>query len=200
MTRGIVWAAGFLVFIMAFYLDREAGLFLGCALNVVLSWALVPRKMWIWIPAVVISWIWVVLARDLYAGYNVFRASFGGVTLFPALAWPNLLVLLYFWVYPLVPARSWWRKWLRLSLLYAGLLILLEYAGYHFAGVHLDAGRGYPGWPLLDIFHCPWWMQAAYFLNGIVFSGVAAWVTERRPTLTLAGRKAHDGGARPIPR
>jgi len=188
MTRWIVWGAGFVVFSVVFSLDREAGLFFGCFLNIVLGWILVPRKMWVWLPALAISWSWVFLARDLYAGYNVFHVTVGGVTLFPAIAWPNLLVLLYFWLYPAIPARAWWRKWLGLSLVYCALLILVEYVGYHFAGVHLDAGRQYRGWPVLDIFHCPWWMQAAYFLNGIVFSGVTAWLTGRRSALTVADR------------
>ena len=98
-------------------------------------------------------------------------------------------MLVYFWFYPVMRARTWWGKWLRLSALYSVLLIVTEYAGYHLAGVHLAAGSGYPGWPLLDIFHCPWWMQASYFLNGILFCGVTAWVTERRFLTEAKGRR-----------
>ncbi len=179
MSRKIIWAGGAAIFIAVFAIDRETGLFVGCALNLLFGLALAPEKTWAWAPAVAISWLWVGMAGDLYAGYNTFRVTILGVSLFPILAWPNMLMLLYFWAYPALAGRTWWGAWLRLSLLYSTLLILFEYAGYHFAGIHLDAGRSYRGWPVLDIFHCPWWMQVAYFLNGILFCGIICWGTAR---------------------
>jgi len=75
-----------------------------------------------------------------------------------------------------VIVSPWPLRWLVLSVIYSFGLILFEIIGYNVLGIHLDAGKAYPGWPVLKIFHCPWWMQLAYFMNGIAFMGISSWM------------------------
>lgn len=145
-----------------------------CALAVGLIFR--PYRLRGWIPAFIITLIWIGASGNVYAGYNTFHVYIFGIALYPILAWPVGLMLGYYYVLPRITLDPWPLRWLVLSLLYSVGLILFEFIGYNALGIHLDAGKAYPGWPYLKIFHCPVWMQVAYFLNGIVFMGVSSWM------------------------
>jgi len=144
-----------------------------------------PHRLRGWIPAFIITLIWIAASGNMYAGYNTFHLYVFGIALFPILAWPVGLMLGYYYALPRIMLYPWQLRWIVLSVIYSVGLILFEIIGYHVLGIHLDAGKAYPGWPYLRIFHCPVWMQVAYFLNGIVFMGISSWmdrndvVTER---------------------
>jgi len=129
-----------------------------------------------WLPAVLISGIWILASGDMYSGYNTFKLTVLGVSLFPILAWPLFLVLGYAYVIPFIRIEPWYRRWLAISLIWCLSLIFFEWVGYHVLGIHLDHGRTYKGWPILDIFHSPVWMQLTYFGNGILYYGVGCWL------------------------
>ncbi len=173
MRNKLIWLAGTISFFIVFYFDKEVGMLYGCSLIVILGVILSRKKMWALLPAVLVSWIWVYIGRDVYSGYaDVFQYTVKGVSLFPIFAWPTILFLGYLAVYPYIKAGNWWSKWIKMSIIYCFGIILFEFFGYNFAGVQLDSGTAYAGWPILNIFHCPWWMQMAYFLNGIAFFGL----------------------------
>jgi len=140
-----------------------------------------PHRLRGWLPALLITLIWVSFSGKMYAGYNTFHLKVFGIVLFPLLAWPIGLMIGYYYILPRIMVKPWPLRALVLSAVYCVGLIVFEIIGYHVLGIHLDAGRAYPGWPYLEIFHCPTWMQAAYFLNGIVFMGVAAWMDRNDP-------------------
>ncbi|MBN2875120.1 MAG: hypothetical protein JXM71_08490 [Spirochaetales bacterium] len=162
-----------------------------------------PGRLKGWIPALIVSAVWILLSGDVYRGYNVFKIKIFGVSAFPMIAWPTALAFSYAYLVPLFRQRPWLKQWLVLSASYSGGLILAEWVGYNVFGIHLDSGRAYHGWPLLNIFHCPWWMQVAYFTNGISFMGMAAWMDRKpapiRPAAWLRSRMAHSEASEPVP-
>ncbi len=135
-----------------------------------------PNRLRGWIPAFAVTLIWIVASGNMYGGYNTFRLYVFGIALFPILAWPIGLMIGYYYALPRVIVSPWPLRWLVLSVIYSFGLILFEIIGYNVLGIHLDAGKAYPGWPVLKIFHCPWWMQLAYFMNGIAFMGISSWM------------------------
>jgi len=182
MKKALMWGPAALIFAVIFYFNRESGVLIGTSLIFILSFITERDKIWAWIPALTISWLWVYAAKDIYSSYNVFKYSVYGVSIFPIAAWPTLLMVMYFLFLTRINGRNRWRKWLKFSITYSICIILFEYLGYNFAGVHLASGTVYAGWPILNIFHCPWWVQAAYFLNGIIFCGVIAFFSDRKLT------------------
>ncbi|MCK5671788.1 MAG: hypothetical protein KAH95_00335 [Spirochaetales bacterium] len=172
MIKRAVWLTGVISFFILFFINKEIGMLYGCSLIVLFSSVMERNRIWAFLPAMLVSWIWIFIGRGLYTGYSdVFSYSFRGVSLFPILAWPIFLFLAYLGLYSRINANSWWTKWIKISVIYSVALIFVEYFGYNLAGIHLDYGTQYPGWPILNIFHGPWWMQVAYFLNGIIFFG-----------------------------
>lgn len=154
-----------------------------------------PRRLVGWIPASIVTAIWIIASGDVYKGYNVFRLTVFGIAAFPVIAWATTFAFAYAFLIPLFRQKLWYQRWLRLSVAYCLGLIVVEWAGYHLLGVHLDAGLKYGGWPILNIFHCPWWMQVAYFANGIAFMGMAAWVDRHSFRILPAGEAAAAASA-----
>lgn len=149
-----------------------------------------PRRLLGWIPAIVITASWIILSGNIYSGYNTFRLKLFGIAAFPVIAWSTTLAFAYAYLVPLFRQRYWPRRWLRLCAVYAVGIIAVEWFGYNLLGIHLEAGKAYNGWPVLNIFHCPWWMQVAYFVNGFAFMGCAAWMDRRDYRILPAGRLA----------
>lgn len=168
---GILLSAGLLLRV-----SYDAAILFSAACALVVGIVFRPHRLRGWIPACIITVTWVSFSGSMYAGYNTFRLYVFGIALFPLLAWPVGLMLGYYYALPRVTIKPWMLRWLVLSTIYSVGLILFEIIGYHVLGIHLDAGKAYPGWPYLEIFHCPWWMQVVYFLNGIVFMGVSSWI------------------------
>ena len=192
MKKALFWGPASLISAVIFYFDMELGVLMVPSMIFILSFVTERDKIWAWIPALIISWLWIYAARDIYSGYNVFKYSFYGVALFPIVAWPSMLMGMYFLVFVRINGRSRWRNWLKFFISYSFFLILSEYLGYNFAGVQLTSGTVYAGWPVLNIFHCPWWMQAAYFLNGIVFCGIIAFFSDRKLTWSYISQQVRQ--------
>ncbi len=138
------------------------------------------HQLWGWIPALAIMLIWVGASGNVYRGYNTFQLHLFGKSVFPMLAWPAGLVMGYYYLVPRIKIKSWPKRWLVLSLIYCFGLIIVETIGYNVLNIKLDTGNGYPGWPVLNILHCPWWMQIVYFANGIVYMGAVSWKDGRK--------------------
>ena len=138
MIKKTIWLTGALSFFILFFINKEVGMLYGCSLIVLFSSVMERNRMWAFLPALLVSWIWVYIGRGLYSGYSdVFSYSFMGVSLFPIIAWPTILFLSYLGLYPRIKANSWWNKWLKMSVIYSVGIILFEYWGYNFAGVHV---------------------------------------------------------------
>jgi hypothetical protein len=173
-SQYIPWVAGFLLFVVLFAVNPDYGIISAPIILIVLSLMMFPRKLWALVPAVIIGGSWVFLARDMYSGYNLFQLSFSGVTLFPLFAWVSGLYLFYLLLGPAVGKRTRKVSWFIQAGTYCFVIIIAEYIGYNILGIHLDAGTAYTGWPVLNIFHCPLWMQAGYFANGLIFTLVVS--------------------------
>ena len=180
MKKILIWGLGWAVCAVLFFTNREIGVLTIPVMIFILSFVTERDKVWVWTPAFAVSWLWVFAARDVYSGYNVFAYSFYGVSVFPIVAWPSMLAGMHFLIFIRVKGRSRWGNFLKYFGCFSFFLILSEYIGYNVAGVQLSSGTAYPGWPILNIFHCPWWMQIGYFLNGFVFSGIIAFFSDRK--------------------
>jgi len=160
-----------------------------------------PGRLKGWIPAVAITAVWMLASGRMYEGYNVFKLELFDLAVFPMVAWPTGLSFAYLYAVPAVRVRPWPRRWAALAAIYSAGIIVAEWLGYHALGVHLDRGTAFRGWPVLDIFHCPWWMQLAYFANGIVFMGAAAWMDRNEAPASgdVSRRPAGAEPARAVP-
>ena len=187
-------AAGLVITGFLLRVSYDAAIIAAAAACIVVGAVFRPRRLTGWIPALAVSLVWISISGDMYAGYNVFKLEFFGITAFPVIAWPTGLAFAYLYLVPLVQAGPWPLRWLFLSMVYSAGIIVAEWLGYNLLGVHLDAGSAYPGWPILGIFHCPWWMQLAYFANGIVFMGMASWMERKQDHGTPGGRRGVEPG------
>lgn len=170
--KGLTWLAGFAIFLLLLKVNYDLAVITSAVMIAVFTCIYDRNKMWAWIPAIAIGVVFVYFVRDMYTSYNLFTLKLRGVTIFPAIAWTIMLMIWYLLVEPHVSHKVWWCKWLVNALLYCGGLIAFEYIGYNILGVRLGAGSAYNGWPFLNIFHAPWWMQTWYFFNGIAFIGI----------------------------
>ncbi len=167
----IVSGAGILLSI-----SYDASIIFACAGAFALGAIFRRHQLRGWIPALIVAFVWVSASGDVYHGYNTFKLHVFGKSIFPMLAWPAGLVMGYYYIVPHIKIKSWPKRWLVLSLVYSFGLIVLETIGYNVLNIKLDTGNGYPGWPVLNILHCPWWMQVVYFANGIIFMGAVSWM------------------------
>jgi hypothetical protein len=180
------WITGFLLFATVFTVHKDLGIILGGLLVFALGMILARDRMWVWLPALAITWTWVFfIAQEYYTGYNSIHYQVFGVSILPIVTWPSILVLSAYHLLPIFSRGSWWRRWLSLSLLYVVGLILFEYIGYHILGIHLSRGKENSGWPKLDILHIPVWMQIGYLCNGIAFYGITLWVYQSKKQVDL---------------
>jgi hypothetical protein len=120
--------------------------------------------------AFLVALLWVFITRHSY-GYNHDFWVVGGITLFPLFAW----TLGVFWIRRISEQAS---DHLRLTknqrlgafiTLYWPLMLSGEVVGYYLLGVQNPATAMYPGLPICHCLHNVWWIQAGYFLVGIVY-------------------------------
>ncbi|MBN1243598.1 MAG: hypothetical protein JXA15_12925 [Spirochaetales bacterium] len=175
----LLGSVGILAVLLSFSYD--AAILAAAFLTLLLAALFHPGRLKGWIPAVAITAAWMLVSGRMYEGYNVFKLELFGLAVFPMVAWPTGLAFAYLYLVPAIRLRPWLKRWALLALVYSIGIIAAEWLGYHALGVHLDRGTAFRGWPILDIFHCPWWMQLAYFANGILFMGAASWMDRDRP-------------------
>ncbi len=172
MKRILIYLGGIIIFLSVLFINKEKGLLTGFILIVVISILAEKDKIWAWIPAIIISWLWVFIIRNIYAAYGGLKYSVFGISLFPILAWPTLLMLGYFFFELFIKHENYLIKWLKMCFFWTIGLITVESIGYNVLGIHLSYGIQFHGWPILNCFHSPWWMQMGYFLNGFIFYGI----------------------------
>ncbi|MCK5600065.1 hypothetical protein KAI78_10605 [bacterium] len=177
--RTYTYIAILISFIVLWIFFREEAILYGLSCIFFFSLIFEKDKLWAWIPAFIISWVWVYLAREMYMGYSGFKYNIYGVSLFPILAWPTLLMLGYFVLFSAVKAKNQLFRWLKMCIVWAVGLIIIESVGYNLLGVHLSQGTQYAGWPILNCFHSPAWMQVSYFSVGFFFYGSIAYFEKR---------------------
>jgi len=108
--------------------------------------------------AAIMSSIWV-----NFSGLYTYRdASFtiGSFNLFPFIAWVTGLVILRE-IYERCKCKD---KFIKVSILYVIILVVLEYIGYNWWGIQLASH--YPGLLGLELMHMPFYGQAYYLLAG----------------------------------
>ena len=63
MKKVLIWGSAALIFAVIFYFNRESGVLIGTSLIFILSFITERDKTWAWIPALIISWLWVYAAK-----------------------------------------------------------------------------------------------------------------------------------------
>ncbi len=167
--KKLLYVTYVLIGAIIFQYNKDAAIIFGCTGIIVTAYVINKEMFHTIIPALFVALFWIILSRDIYSGYNTFKLNIFGLSIFPLLAWPTGLFGFHLLTGDLFTADIWWKKWIKLSLIYSFGVIMFEFIGYNVFHVHLNSGNEYAGWPVLNIFHCAWWMQIAYFVNGILY-------------------------------
>ncbi len=122
-----------------------------------------------------LSILWTVIAKDNY-GYNREMVYIFGFNAFPLFAWATGLAAFYL-VYSdieriFIKNSGYAKSFFLFSLLYFFFIIILETIAYHIFDIKNIATAIYPGLPICDCIHAPKWMQASYFLIGLIYFNV----------------------------
>jgi len=120
--------------------------------------------------------VWISIARDFYQYKNALITLIG-IPIFPLFAWAcglfaAFLLLTYF--EKLLKAKMFVAKLGLFYLIYLIPLVLIETIGYHYFGIQLTTS--YPGLPLCNCIHAPFWFQMVYLLMGPVYFTVCYWL------------------------
>lgn len=122
--------------------------------------------------ATAIGVIWMLLAKDMY-GYVTDSLAFFGYNVFPLFTVPIALIglwVIYKAVQRLLFIEHFWSKLLLFTVFINWpIVILIEYAGYHWLGIQNASTAMYPGIAFCDCLHAPLWMQITYFAFGPIF-------------------------------
>ncbi len=132
--------------------------------------------------------------KDLYV-YNTLKLEILSYPLFPLVAWPFGLTMLYHLVEygaDALGVRSTLAKILTGYLLYVPFLVSLEYYGYHYSNMQLESQ--YPGLPFIDCMHIPTTLKIVYFANGLVFLIILFSIrtVQKRPGPARRGSEGHS--------
>ncbi|MFW6449874.1 MAG: hypothetical protein ACOCZ6_02370 [Nanoarchaeota archaeon] len=125
-------------------------------------------------PFIIASFValaWVITSQQLY-NYNIESLSIMGLDVFPFFAWATglfALYLLYSYIENKIKPKTIGGKLAIFISIYWPLLIFVETIAYHFFNIKNIETVAYSGLPLCDCIHAPGWMQASYFILGIVF-------------------------------
>ncbi|PIP87124.1 hypothetical protein COW81_01750 [Candidatus Campbellbacteria bacterium CG22_combo_CG10-13_8_21_14_all_36_13] len=96
----------------------------------------------------------------IYTGVNM---TIGTINVFPLVSWTGGLVFIRE-IYEMINIKY---KIIYFSFLYLGLILFVEYVGYHILGIQLDSN--YPGLWGLDVLHVPWFQQIFYITAGPIY-------------------------------
>ena len=113
---------------------------------------------------------WMLISKDYY-GYNENFVTIAGINLFPLFAWASGLLAIYliYSHYEHIVKPTFLRRLGLFIAFYWPSLIVFDTIGYHLFNIVNIKAAAYKGLPICDCTHFPAWMQAAYFLIGIVF-------------------------------
>ncbi|RME53990.1 hypothetical protein D6783_00220 [Candidatus Woesearchaeota archaeon] len=130
--------------------------------------------------------LWMIAAKDTYQYNKPFLTVFG-INTFPLFAWTIGLLALYL-IYSHIEHRFHKEplvaKLLIFLAIYWPLLIIGETIAYHVFNVRNLATAMYPGLPFCNCLHAPPWMQAGYFLLGLIFLALCYVFDLENPHLT----------------
>ncbi len=185
MKKYWVYIIGFAIFVAIVIIRMEYAFIYGFFTLIAVSFFLEKKKFWAWIPALAVSWLWIYIATavwNAYYGYDDLKFYIFGIAVFPIVTWPLGLMAGYLIVVPFIKIENRFKKWMMIFLIYAVGLILLESVGHNIIGLHLHYGKQFRGWPVLNCFHSPPWMQIGYFLNGFVFYGLTSFLENTKLT------------------
>ena len=180
MKKRTAYILGLILFLLMLLVNLDYSFVYGLIVLVIISIIFERKKLWAWIPAIVISGIWIAIAHRCYYGYDSLKLTVFDVALFPILAWPLGLMAGFLMIAPFLKIKIWYKKWIVIFVVYTVGLIMVETVGYNLLGIRLHYGKNYPGWPLLNCFHMPYWMQLGYFLNGFIFYGITSYLLKQK--------------------
>ena len=134
---------------------------------------LTGRSQWIYrlIISSGVALAWMILAGGMYQ-YRVGMMNLFGMNLFTLLAWALGLYAAYTFFLHLnriFNIQGTAKRMLLFLSIYWPMLIIVESIAYHVLLFRNIQTLAYPGLPLCDCIHAPFWMQFAYFAMGPVY-------------------------------
>ena len=105
----------------------------------------------------------IAIASYYFYEYTTLNIMIGKLNLFPVVSWTFGLVLLRE-IYEKLKGKY---RFLKITLFYVIILIILEYMGYNFLGIMLNSN--FPGLWGLELFHSPFVLRIIYFVAGPIY-------------------------------
>ena len=90
----------------------------------------------------------------------------GELNLFPVVSWTFGLVFLR----EIYERVKWKHKFIKMTLFYIIVLIIIEYIGYVFLGIQLNSN--FPGLWKIDVMHSPLVLKTVYFITGPLYLAI----------------------------
>lgn len=121
--------------------------------------------------AFALSLLWIFIANGKYE-YSYNYAVIFGLNIFPVFAWSIGLFTLYliYSYYEFMSDRKYSaKKFLFFTVLYWVLLLSAESIAYHIFNIQNIRNAIYPGLPICNCLHAPFWMQVAYLIMGPLY-------------------------------
>jgi len=116
-----------------------------------------------------IAIIWFLIGHNQYK-YRFNYLAIGELNFYPFFAW-SLGLFGVFLLYSLFTKKhhGFLKKIILYSVIYWILLIAFETIGYHVFNIQDIATASYPGLPICNCIHAPWWMKIAYLILGPIY-------------------------------
>jgi hypothetical protein len=121
--------------------------------------------------AFAVALAWMLIANSKYS-YNQQFITVAGINLFPLFAWASGIwacYLLYAHYEHRIKHPTFFKRIALYTAFYWPTLILADTLGYHAFNIKNLAAASYSGLPLCNCIHAAPWMQASYFIIGLVF-------------------------------
>lgn len=122
-----------------------------------------------------VAFIWLLIAKNQY-GYSQYSMTILGFNAIPLFCWAiglfwGYLIYLQFEYY-FLKKKSFLRRFLVFIAIAWPMLIICETISYHILKIHNIPTATYPGLPLCDCIHVPFWMKVAYFTIPVIYFGI----------------------------
>jgi len=106
------------------------------------------------------------IASYYFYEYTTLNIIIGGINIFPIVSWTFGLVVLRE-IYEKLKGKY---RFLKITVFYIIILIILEYVGYNFLGIMLNSN--FPGLWRLEILHSPLVLKVIYFVTGPIYLAI----------------------------
>ncbi|MBA7661292.1 hypothetical protein ES703_69307 [subsurface metagenome] len=150
--------------ITAFFIDVKTVMIILFSLLLLKAYILYKEK--IGQELVVAFIISIAIASYYFYEYTTLNVMIGNLNLFPVISWTFGLVVLR----EIYERVKWKHKFIAITVLYIVVLVILEYIGYNFLGIHLSSN--FPGLWQINAMHSPLVLKIIYFAVGPLYLAI----------------------------